>query len=190
MKSIGVFCGSSPGFDECYRIQAIETGKLFARKGIKLFYGGGNIGLMGIIADACLESGGEVIGVIPHFLREKEVCHEGLTELVVTGSMHARKKIIAERADAFVVLPGGYGTLDEFFEILTWRQLHLHNKPIGILNVKGFFDFLLKQIDRMYEEGFVKASSLHLFSVADSMEVLLEKMAVPINLSEPKWLKA
>jgi uncharacterized protein (TIGR00730 family) len=128
MNSLCVFCGSSTGFENVYTETAHRLGQILAEKNIRLVYGAGNIGLMGIIADAVLEAGGQVLGVIPDFLKAKEVCHTGLTELIVTQTMHQRKQIMEEASDGFIVLPGGYGTLDEFFEILTWKQLHLHRK--------------------------------------------------------------
>ena len=143
---------------------------------------------MGILADAALAEGGEVIGVIPDFLKKKEVCHTGLTELIVTRTMHERKQIMADRSDGFIILPGGFGTLDEFFEILTWRQLRLHNKPIGILDIGGFYQHLLAHIKLMWEKGFLREANLALVTSADNLADLLEKMAQPINLAEEKWL--
>jgi uncharacterized protein (TIGR00730 family) len=143
---------------------------------------------MGVLADACLEHGGSVLGVIPGFLKEREVCHTGLTELIVTKTMHERKKVMEEQSDAFLVLPGGFGTLDEFFEILTWRQLKLHNKPIGVLNVKGCYDYLKTHVEVMHKEGFLRLSNLQLFCVADTLKDLMEKMKEPVNITEGKWL--
>ncbi len=151
-------------------------------------YGAGNIGLMGVIADAVLDGGGKVLGVIPSFLKEKEVCHTKLTELVVTETMHERKWIMEERSDAVIVMPGGFGTLDEFFEILTWKQLRLHAKPIGILNVDGYFDQLLDMVRHMVKEGFVRESNLGLFTVSDDIGELLGKMTRPVDLGAEKWL--
>lgn len=188
MKSICVFCGSSTGVNGRHTDVARQLGTVLARRSIRLVYGAGNIGLMGVIADACLEEGGEVLGVIPGFLKEKEVCHLGLTELVVTESMHERKQIMEERSDGVIVLPGGFGTLDELFEILTWKQLHLHRKPIGLLNVDGYYNALLTHIRRMTEEGFLRNENLALLTVADDIDVLLEKMAAPVNPLHDKWL--
>ena len=188
MKSISVFCGSSTGANGQYADTARSLGVLLARKNIRLVYGGGNIGLMGEMADACLEAGGEVLGVIPGFLKEKEVCHMGLTELVVTATMHERKQVMEERSDAVIVLPGGYGTLDELFEILTWKQLHLHQKPIGLLNVNGYYDALLTHILRMAEERFLRSENISLLTVAGSIGELLRKMEELQNLSSDKWL--
>ncbi len=140
MRRVCVFCGSQTGDHPIYADAARQMGKLLAQRHLGLVYGGGNVGLMGVLADAALQAGGEVIGVIPGGLAERELAHAGLTELHVVPSMHARKVLMAEKADVFVALPGGYGTADELFEILTWRQLGLHAKPIGLLNVAGFFD--------------------------------------------------
>ena len=176
LKSIAVFCGSSAGHDPMYAQTAARVGKTLAQREIELIYGAGNVGLMGILADAALENRGRVFGVIPEFLKNYEVCHSGLTRLEVTQTMHERKRIMADAADAFVVLPGGFGTMDEFFEILTWRQLHLHDCPIGILNVNGFFDPLLAQIHQMVEAGFVRPENLDLFAVETDFSQLLERM--------------
>ena len=188
MKSICVFCGSSKGSSPKYAKLARHIGKSLADQKIKLVYGAGNIGLMGEAADAALKAGGEVLGVIPKFLKHKEVCHPGLTELVVTTTMHERKWIMDERSDGVIVLPGGFGTLDEFFEILTWKQLGLLSKPIGILNVDGFYDHLIAHAQHMVNEGFVRQSNLDLYCVADNLTELLEIMKVPSNQKEEKWL--
>lgn len=188
MNSICVFCGSSKGFNPLHANITRLAGAMLAKRNIRLVYGAGNIGLMGILADAVLENGGEVLGVIPEFLKEKEVCHTGLTELIVTQTMHQRKEIMANRSDGFIVLPGGYGTLDEFFEILTWRQLHLHDKPIGILNFNGYYDHLLAHVRQMWREGFLRESNLSLITVSENFPELLEKMSQPVNLETEKWL--
>lgn len=188
MKSICVFCGANTGFDPLYREVARSTGRLLAQQKIRLVYGAGNIGLMGILADAALEAGGEVLGIIPEFLKEAEVCHAGLTELILTKTMHQRKQAMEVNSDGVIVLPGGFGTLDEFFEILTWRQLRLHNKPIGLLNVNGFYDHLLAHVHHMCKEGFLKDSNLALITVSDNLSDLLEKMRLPANNAEVKWL--
>ncbi len=188
LKSIAVFCGANKGFDPAYAAAAREIGQTFAQQDILTVYGAGNVGLMGILADSALEAGGKVLGVIPDFLKEKEVWHRGLTELVVTRTMHERKQIMAERSDGFIILPGGFGTLDEFFEILTWRQLRLHNKPIGVYDVGGFYQHLLAHVRQMWERGFLREENLSLFVVADKLPELLEKMAKPVNISADKWL--
>ncbi|MDH3316870.1 MAG: TIGR00730 family Rossman fold protein [Gammaproteobacteria bacterium] len=153
---ICVFCGSSFGKDEAYRQAAELTGKLLAQRGIELIYGGGHVGLMGVIADAVLSEGGQVTGVIPRALAEREIAHKGLTTLVVVESMHERKAEMAKRADGFISLPGGAGTLEEAFEQWTWAQLGVHQKPSGFLNMKGYFDPLRAMIKKMVTEGFLK----------------------------------
>ncbi|MBI1226789.1 MAG: TIGR00730 family Rossman fold protein [Bacteroidetes bacterium] len=188
LKSIAVFCGSSSGNDPIFSAAAIEIGQTFAAQNIQTIYGAGNIGLMGILADAALAAGGKVLGVIPDFLKKKEVCHTGLTELIVTKTMHERKQIMAERSDGFLILPGGFGTLDEFFEILTWRQLRLHKKPIGLLDIGGYYQHLLAHVQLMFQKGLLKEANMALFEVADNLPELLEKMSKAQNLSEEKWL--
>ncbi len=188
MNSIAVFCGANTGFDPAYAAAAREIGQTFAEQKILTVYGAGNVGLMGVLADAALEAGGKVLGVIPDFLKEKEVCHTGLTELIVTRTMHERKQVMAERSDGFIILPGGFGTLDEFFEILTWRQLRLHNKPIGILDVGGFYQHLLAHVRLMWEKGLLRESNLRLFCVADSLPELLAKMGETVDVGEGKWM--
>ncbi|MGL1887546.1 MAG: TIGR00730 family Rossman fold protein [Reichenbachiella sp.] len=176
MKSICVYCGSSSGKDAVYLNTAIELGTALADRKIKLVYGGARIGVMGHVADSCLKKGGEVLGVIPEFLDKTEVSHSGLTELVMTKSMHERKTIMAERAEGFIALPGGFGTLEELAEILTWSQLGLISKPIGILNVAGYYDNLLAMFETMLDSGFIKSSNLALFEVDETVEGLLQKM--------------
>ncbi|WP_172199694.1 TIGR00730 family Rossman fold protein [Niveibacterium sp. COAC-50] len=176
MKSICVFCGARSGTRPVYRQSAIALGKLLAEQGIELVWGGGDIGLMGIVADASLESGGRAFGVIPDFMVERELQHRGATEMVVVDSMHTRKAAMADRAEGFIALPGGYGTLDELFEILTWGQLHIHRKPIGLLNVEGFYEPLLAMVRHMVKEGFVKPENLDLFCVGDTPAALLAAM--------------
>jgi len=154
MKTIAVYCGSSSGNNEIYREQAAVTGRFLAQKGIDLVFGGGKVGLMGVLADAALEAGGKVTGVIPGFLQTKEVAHEKLTELIVVENMHARKALIHDMSDGFIALPGGYGTLEELFEMLTWGQLGLHPKPVGLLNIAGFFDHILASLDHLILQDF------------------------------------
>ncbi len=176
MQSLCVFCGASKGSDPTYQQVARRVGRTLALRGIRLVYGAGKVGLMGELADATLAAGGRVLGVIPEFLREKEVCHQGLTELVVTRTMHERKQIMEEQSDGVLVLPGGYGTLDEFFDTLTWKQLRLHRKPIGLLNVRGYYDHLLQHFHRMHREGFLRDHNLELCLVDDDLERLLARM--------------
>jgi uncharacterized protein (TIGR00730 family) len=156
IRSICVFCGSSLGVAPVYREAAREVGGLLGRRDIELVYGGGHVGLMGVVADACLEAGGRVIGVIPQALADKELAHMGLTELRVVGSMHERKAAMAELSDAFLALPGGYGTWDELFEALTWSQLGIQSKECGLLNVNGYYDPMIAMVERAVAEGFVR----------------------------------
>jgi len=194
MKRICVFCGSNAGHDPRYRVAAVAVGRLLAARGIELVYGGGNVGLMGIIADACLAAGGTVIGVIPEALVGKEVAgrhvdHRALTRLEVVASMHTRKARMAELADGFIALPGGFGTLEEFCEILTWGQLGFHVKPMGLLNVAGFFDPLLALFERAVAEGFLRQENRAMALAADDIEGLLAAMAAYQPEPVSKWLK-
>ena len=156
MKAITVFCGSNSGFKEVYQQQAFLLGKKLAGENIGVVYGGARIGLMGAVADGALQNGGKVYGVIPEFLRSKEIAHEGLTELILVTSMHERKVKINELSDGVIALPGGFGTMEELFEMLTWAQLGLHKKPIALLNTNGFYDCLIKAAETMVIEGFLK----------------------------------
>ncbi|RED53606.1 TIGR00730 family Rossman fold protein [Aestuariispira insulae] len=190
IKSVCVYCGSSSNVRESYRQCAIDFGRQLAESGRSLVYGGGKVGLMGLVADSTINNGGEVLGVIPEFLRDLEVGHGGVTELVITENMHERKMIMAERADAFVALPGGLGTLDETFEILTWKQLKLHDKPVIILNIDGYWDSLIELIHKQVAENFAKEANLELFQVVTSVEEAieaLEKSPAPTHDIESKW---
>lgn len=188
MQTLCVFCGSSSGHDSIHAQTAAWIGQSLAEQQIHLVYGGGNVGLMGILADAALAYGGRVTGIIPHFLAQWEVAHRNLSTLIFTETMHERKAQMAELADGFVALPGGFGTLDELFEILTWAQLRLHQKPIGLLNVGGYFDPLLTMIDTMVERGFLKSQNRDLLHVSTSFESLLDSMrAAPLTAAE-KWV--
>jgi hypothetical protein len=189
MKSIVVFCGSSEGVNVVYASNAYELGETFAKKNIQLVYGGAKIGIMGKVAEGALTNGGKVIGVIPEFLTLKEVFHEGLTELIVTQNMQQRKLKMHDLSDGIIMLPGGFGTLEEFFEMLTWSQLGLHQYPIGILNTNGFYDPLLKMMQQMVTEGFVKNDHLNTILVDTNIENLLEKMEQYLPLPTPKWIK-
>ncbi|PNW26151.1 LOG family protein [Formosa algae] len=188
MKSIAVFCGSSEGSDSKIISEAYQLGKTFGEKHIKLVYGAAKIGIMGEVARGVLEAQGDVLGIIPGFLETKEIVHPKLSELIVTDNMHERKVIMYEKSDGFMVLPGGFGTMDEFFEITTWGQLGLHVKPIGILNINGFFDNLLAQCDTMVARGFLKQENLEAVVVDDTIDGLLEKMNNYKPLPAPKWL--
>jgi len=175
-KRICVFCGSSPGRRPAFAAAAAELGTRLARDGVGLVYGGGSVGLMGTVADAALAAGGEVLGVIPDMLAGKEVAHPGLTRLYLVKSMHERKALMAEMSDAFVALPGGFGTLDELFEAITWGQLGLHRKPIGLLDVEGYFAPLVSFVDRAVEDGFVRPPYRGLFVVGASVDGLLASL--------------
>lgn len=184
IESISVFCGSRSGDNPIFSSAASQLGTLIANKKIKLIYGAGNIGLMGVIADACLAANGYVIGVIPTKLVDKEVAHKGLTEIFIVDSMHERKALMASKSDAFIALPGGFGTCDELFEILTWAQLGIHHNPIGILNTEGFFDPLLVWIDQMIGQGFVKPKFRKLLLIASKPEDLLDLILQGAKLKE------
>ncbi|HEX3313898.1 MAG TPA: TIGR00730 family Rossman fold protein [Gemmataceae bacterium] len=172
-----VFCGSLHGNRPVYADTARALGQAMAHRQIELVYGGGHVGLMGVVADSVLDAGGRAIGVIPQALVERELAHDRLTELHVTASMHERKALMVGLSDAFVALPGGFGTADEWFEILTWAQLNLHDKPVGLLDVAGFFDPLLTWIDRTVEEGFVKKQHRDKLFVERDIEPLLDRLA-------------
>lgn len=189
MKSLCVFCGSSSGRDEVYRSVAGRLGRLLAERGVTLVYGGGAIGLMGACADACLAAGGKVVGIIPEHLMRLEVGKIDLTELRVVGSMHERKALMAECSDGFVVLPGGIGTMEEFFEIWTWGQLGIHRKPFGVLNVNGYYDGLFGFIANMVEQGFLKGRQAAMPRLSDDPEVLLDALAAYVPPDDPARLK-
>ncbi|HTL80374.1 MAG TPA: TIGR00730 family Rossman fold protein [Bacteroidia bacterium] len=189
IRSILVYCGSASGENPVYRNAAEELGKYLAEKKIKLVYGGGSIGLMGIVADAVLKNGGEVTGVIPGFLNVKEVRHQGLTEMHVVKSMHERKSLMESLADGAIALPGGFGTMDEFFEMLTWSQLGLHNKPLGILNVNSFYDHFLAQLDVMVKEKFLSERNRALVLEGKNVLELMNKIQNTIPVAEKKWLE-
>ncbi|MFT3733665.1 MAG: TIGR00730 family Rossman fold protein [Rhodocyclaceae bacterium] len=174
MKSLCVFCGASTGTNPVYRDAAAAFGQELARRDIELVWGGGHVGLMGVVADAVLDAGGRVYGVIPSFMVDRELAHPRAQQIIVTADMHTRKAAMAERAEAFVALPGGFGTLDELFEILTWAQLQLHNKPIGLLNVQGFFDPLLGAVQRMQDEGFLRGEHATMLHRADDGGALID----------------
>ena len=175
-RSICVFCGSATGTRPEYADAARRLGDAIARRGLELVYGAGHIGLMGILADAALAAGGRVVGMIPRSLVDRELAHKGLSEIHVVESMHARKALMADRADAFLALPGGFGTLDELFEILTWAQIGIHAKPIGLINVAGYFDPLLAWIDGAVEGGLVREKHRAMLLVGDDAEELLGRV--------------
>src|SRR6186713_2170638 len=188
MMRVCVFAGSSSGSRPEYRTAAEDLGRELAARGIELVYGGAHVGLMGGVADAVLAGGGRVTGVIPKALVEKEVAHRGLTDLRIVTSMHERKALMADLSDAFVALPGGWGTLDEMFEILTWAQLGLHRKPCGLLNVCGYFDGLLAFAAHSVAEGFVRPEHGGMMTVADAPGPLLDSLAVHRPPVVEKWL--
>ncbi|UKB84934.1 TIGR00730 family Rossman fold protein [Chryseobacterium sp. MEBOG06] len=176
MKSITVFCGSSFGSDKIYEEQTFLLGQTLAKQNIQLIYGGSETGLMGTVANGVLSENGKVIGVLPHFLQSKEIAHKNLTELIIVETMHERKTKMNDLCDGVIVLPGGYGTLEEFFEMITWAQLGLHKKPIGILNIDGFYDDLIKLIQTMVDKGFLKQVNKDMLLISESIDDLLEKM--------------
>ena len=179
VSSVCVYCGSQVGDATLYRDSAARLGAALARARVRLVYGGGSIGLMGVCADAALASGGAVTGVIPRFLATKEVAHAGLADLVLVDSMHERKRVMFDRSDAFVALPGGYGTLDELFEMVTWRQLGRHEKPILLVNLGGFYDHLVAHVDRAIEAGFVAPRLRALLAVARDVDEALKQLGIP-----------
>jgi uncharacterized protein (TIGR00730 family) len=182
MKRICVFCGSHVGNDPAFATMAREAATAIVAAGFGVIYGGGGVGLMKIVADAALASGGEVVGIIPHALARTEMAHTGLTELHVVNTMHERKAMMESLSDAFVALPGGFGTMDEFCEILSWRQLRIHDKPIGLLNFRGYYDALLALFDSMVREGFVGPFTRGLFIDAPEIDELLAAMFAEKNL--------
>lgn len=188
MKNITVFCGSSFGTDEIFREQAELLGKTLAKQNIGLVYGGANVGLMGAVADGALSENGTVIGVLPNFLRSKEIAHLGLTELILVESMHERKTKMNDLCDGVIALPGGFGTLEELFEMLTWAQLGLHKKPIAILNINGFYDALIELLKVMVEKGLLKDVNQEMLLVSDNIDDLLTKMKNYTPPTVGKWI--
>jgi len=171
-----VFCGSNSGNDEIYKTQAALLGQALAKHNIELIYGGTKIGLMGAVADGVLSNGGKVIGVLPHVLESREIAHEQLTELIFVDTMHERKAKMNDLCDAVIALPGGFGTMDELFEMLTWAQIGLHEKPIALLNTNGFYDPFLSLVQTMVDSGFLKKSNQEMIIVSDSIDDLIDKM--------------
>jgi uncharacterized protein (TIGR00730 family) len=189
MKSICVFCGSSAGRNEIYRVHARDFGHLISRNNFTLVYGGGKVGLMGILANAVIETGGKAIGVIPKSIVELEIAHEGLTELLIVNSMSERKQKMAELSDAFVALPGGFGTLDELAEVLTYNQLRIIDKPIGILNINGYFDFLIRFLDKAVHERFVRQEHRNNIYISENATELLEMLKEYKPVTIEKWIR-
>ena len=189
LRSICVFCGASTGHDPIYREAAENLGRALAERGIRLVYGGGAVGLMGVVADAAMAAGGEVIGIIPQSLKDAEVGHTGLTRLEVVDGMHARKARMAELSDAFIALPGGLGTLEELFEVWTWGQLGYHGKPLGLLDTNQFYSKLSHFLDHLVDEGFVKAPHRGMLQRSDSPEALLKILHDWQPSAETRWGK-
>ncbi|SEM11907.1 hypothetical protein SAMN04487910_4163 [Aquimarina amphilecti] len=189
LTSICVFCGSSEGNDTQVVQQALQLGQKLAQQNIALVYGAAKIGIMGKVAEGAIANKGKVVGVIPDFLKLKEVVHLGLTELITTDNMHERKMKMHKLSDGFITLPGGFGTLEELFEIITWSQLGLHQKPIGLLNINGFYDHLLQMLENMVRSGFLKQDNYELLIVEDDIDRLLQKMKEFEPVQVPKWLK-
>lgn len=191
MRRICVFCGSSPGVRPAYAGAAVALARCLAEQRVAVVYGGGKTGLMGVLADAAMEAGAEVIGVIPHAIAAKEIAHTGLQDLRVVGSMHERKALMAELSDAFIALPGGYGTFEEFCEVLTWTQLGLQTKPCGLLNVDGYYDHLLALFDHAEEERFLKSVHRRIVIADDNSAALVARLLLQDDLpATGKWLDA
>lgn len=188
MKSVAIFCGSSNGIESVYRSQAMQLGRALAQRNIQLVYGGAKVGLMGTVAHAALADGGKVVGVLPYFLRTREIAYEGLTDLILVDSMHERKTKMHDLSDAVIALPGGFGTLEELFEILTWAQLGLHKKPIGLLNIDGFYDHLKMLLQTMVEKGFLKESNFKMLLISNDIDDLLHQMDQYVAPVVPKWI--
>lgn len=189
IKSVCVFCGSSQGFAPEYALAAQEMGKAIAQRGWTLVYGGGNVGLMGVVADAALAAGGRVVGVIPQALLARELGHCGVTELRVVDTMHERKAMMADLSDAFIALPGGIGTFEEFFEVLTWAQLGIHQKPCGLINTRGYYDPVLTLLGNSVKEGFLKETHRSMVLQADKPDDLLRRMESYQPPQTAKWIQ-
>lgn len=189
IRSLLVYCGANEGGHPSYREAAEQLGALLAKEKIRLVYGGGSVGLMGIVADSVLQHNGEVTGVIPDFLDTKEIGHKGVSDMRVVKSMHERKALMEQLSDAAIALPGGFGTMDEIFEMLTWAQLGLHAKPLGLLNVNGYYDHFIAQLDKMVEEEFLKEQNRKLLIVSDDVNELLELLRRAEPVIEEKWMK-
>lgn len=189
MKRVAVFCGSSTGSNPVFKEHAVLLGETLAKRKIELVYGGAQVGLMGAVADGALSGGGKVIGVIPEFLQTKEIAHDGLTELISVETMHERKAIEYDLCDGAIALPGGYGTLDEMFELITWGQLGLHPKPVGLLNINGYYDSLIEMVQKMMDEGFIKPVNKDMLLISKEIDQLLDRMMEYSPPDVPKWIK-
>ena len=188
MKRITVFCGSNFGTDEIYEKEAFRLGEILAQRHIGLVYGGANVGLMNAVAEGSLSKGGEVTGVLPVFIKDKGIAHKNLSELIIVNTMHERKTKMNELSDGVIALPGGFGTLEEFFEILTWGQLGLHRKPVGLLNINGFYDSLKILAQTMVDKGFLKESNRRMLLISDEIEKLIDQMENYIAPTIDKWI--
>lgn len=188
MKRITVFCGSNFGTDEIFEKQAFRLGEILAQRHIGLVYGGANVGLMNAVAEGSLSKGGEVTGVLPVFIKNKGIAHKNLTELILVNTMHERKTKMNELSDGVIALPGGFGTLEEFFETLTWGQLGLHRKPVGLLNINGFYDSLNILAQTMVEKGFLKEANRKMLLISDDIEKLIDQMENYIAPDIDKWI--
>lgn len=189
LRRVCVFCGSSAGTSSAYRDAAHHLAGEMVRRGIGLVFGGGCVGLMGIVADGVVEAGGHAIGVIPHAMVAREIAHQGLHDLRIVASMHERKAMMADLSDAFLALPGGYGTFEEFCEVVTWTQLGLHRKRCGLLNVEGFYDPLLAQVDRAVADGFIKPENRAIVIADSDPAALLDRLAQPMATEEYSWIR-
>jgi uncharacterized protein (TIGR00730 family) len=190
MQSLSVFCGANSGNKEIYKIKAEELGRKMVDRNINLVFGGGKVGMMGFIADEVLKNNGTAIGVIPHFLSSKEIEHSGCTEIIRTDTMHDRKMVIFQKSQGAIAMPGGFGTFDEVFEMLTWAQLGLHKYPIGFLNINSYFDHLYKMLENMKNEGFLKQTHMDMIIIEEDVDTLLDKMENYVAPDVPKWIKA
>ena len=190
LTRVCVFCGSSTGHRKDYRDAATVLAQEMAARNIGLVFGGGRVGLMGHLADAVLAAGGHAIGVIPHFMIERELAHQGLPDLRVVQSMHERKALMASLSDAFIAMPGGFGTFEELCEAITWTQLGLHRKRCGLLNVRGFYDPLLALFDRAVDEGFVRDDTREILVAREDSAALLDVLATPLSAPEPRWIRS
>jgi uncharacterized protein (TIGR00730 family) len=188
MKNLTVFCGSNLGTDDIYEKQAFKLGQTLAARSIGLIYGGADVGLMGAVANGCLSKSGRVTGVLPRFIQDKGIAHKNLTEMILVETMHERKTKMDELSDGAIALPGGFGTLEEFFEVLTWGQLGLHKKPVGILNINGFYDPLKDLTGKMVEKGFLKEANRKMLLISDDIEKLLDHMENYVPFNVDKWI--
>jgi hypothetical protein len=189
MKSVSVFCGSSMGTDAVFREGAENLGKYLAENNVTIIYGGAKLGLMGVLADGAIKAGGSVTGVLPRFLHQKEIAHDGLTSLIMVETMHERKLKMNELSEGVIALPGGYGTLEELFEMITWGQLGLHNKPVGILNIQGFYDPLNTLLRNMVKKGFLKDANRKMLIIEKSPQDLVESMRDYTPPMVTKWIR-